>query len=187
MRTTLIVEPVLAVVVEEQRLGAALALVVAGRGADRVDVAPVALRLRVHGRVAVDLGGRGLQDRAPSRLARPSMLIDPVHGGLGRLHGVALVVHRRGRARQVVDLIHLDVERDRHVVPHQLEARIVEQVVRCCLRDAGEEVVDQSTSRPRSSRRLHRWDPMKPDPPVTKVRLSPMTTESINIPSTGNQ
>ena len=67
----------LAAVVEEQRLGAALALVVAGAEADRIDVAPVALRLRVHGRVAVDLGGRGLQIFAFTRLASPSMLIAP--------------------------------------------------------------------------------------------------------------
>ena len=57
-------ELVLAVIVEEQRLGAALALVIAGARADRVDVPPVVFRLRMHGRVAVDLAGRGLQDPA---------------------------------------------------------------------------------------------------------------------------
>src|SRR5690606_7068761 len=53
----------LPVVVEEQRLGRALALVVAGPGTGWIDVAPVAFRLRMHQRVAVDFGGRGLQDR----------------------------------------------------------------------------------------------------------------------------
>ena len=53
---------VLAVVVEEQRLGAALALVVAGARPQRIDVAAVALDLRMHRRVAIDLAGRGLED-----------------------------------------------------------------------------------------------------------------------------
>jgi len=44
---------VLAVVIEEQRLGAALAFVVAGAHADRVDVAPVVFGLRMDVRVAV--------------------------------------------------------------------------------------------------------------------------------------
>ena len=48
-------QPVLAVIVEEQGLGAALALVVAGARAQRVDVAPIVLALRVDLRVAIDL------------------------------------------------------------------------------------------------------------------------------------
>ena len=72
------VDAVLAVVVEEQRLGAALAFVVAGARADRVDAAPVALGLRVDRRVAVDLAGRGLEDPRPASAWRdPSMLIAP--------------------------------------------------------------------------------------------------------------
>jgi len=54
--------PVLAVVVEEERLGAALALVVAGAGADGVHATPVTFHLRVDFRVAVHLAGRGLED-----------------------------------------------------------------------------------------------------------------------------
>jgi hypothetical protein len=68
------------------------------------------------------------------------MLIAPMHAGLGGLHRIVLVVHGRGRAGQVVDLVDLDVQRDRHVVPHQLEARVVEQVLDVVL-GAGEEVV----------------------------------------------
>jgi len=55
-------EFVLPVIVEEQRLRAALAFVVARAGADRVDVAPVAFGLRVHLGVAINLAGRGLED-----------------------------------------------------------------------------------------------------------------------------
>ena len=50
-------DTVQAVVVEEERLGAALALVVAGAQADGVDIAPVALRLRMDVGVAIDLAG----------------------------------------------------------------------------------------------------------------------------------
>ena len=63
-------DAVLAVVVEEQRLGAALALVVAGARTDRVDVAAIGLRLRVHERVAVNLAGRGVEDACARALGQ---------------------------------------------------------------------------------------------------------------------
>ena len=119
---------VLAVVVEEQRLGRALALVVAGAGADGIDVSPVVLGLGVHLRVAVHLGGRRREDLRPGALGQPEHVDRAVHRGLRRLHRVALVVDRRGGAGQVVDLVHLDVEREGHVVPDHLEPRVGQEV-----------------------------------------------------------
>ncbi len=69
------------------------------------------------------------------------MLMAPMHAGLGRLHGVELVVDGRGRAGQVVDLVDLDVERKADVVAHQLEVRVIEQV-RDVAPASGEEIVD---------------------------------------------
>ena len=54
-----------------------------------------------------------------------------MHAGLGRLHGIVLVVDRRGGAGKIVDLVDIDVERKRHVVAHQLEVRMVDQVLGC--------------------------------------------------------
>ena len=64
-----------------------------------------------------------------------------MHRGLGRLHRIVLVVDRRGRAGEIVDLVDLDIERERHVVPHQLEMRIAEAGDDVVL-VAGEVVVD---------------------------------------------
>jgi hypothetical protein len=44
------------------------------------------------------------------------------------LNRVELVVYGRGGARQVVDLVDLDVERKSNVVPQDLEARVSQQV-----------------------------------------------------------
>ncbi len=60
--------------------------------------------------------------------------------GLGRLHRVVLVVDRRGRARQIVDLVDLDVEREGHVVADELEVRVLQQVQDVAL-GASEQVV----------------------------------------------
>lgn len=49
---------------------------------------------------------------------------------LGGLDGVVLVVHRRGRARHVVDLVHLCPEWLRDVVTDELKVGPVEQVLR---------------------------------------------------------
>ena len=48
---------------------------------------------------------------------------------------------RRGRAGEVVDLVHLDKQRVRYVVPHRLEMRVAEQPGDVVLA-AGEIVVD---------------------------------------------
>src|SRR5690606_39184791 len=89
-------EPVLAPVVEEQRLGAALALIVARARTDRIDVAPVVLTLGVDGGIAVDLAGRSLENAAAEPLCEAEHVDGPVHAGLGRLHGIVLVVNGRG-------------------------------------------------------------------------------------------
>ena len=68
-----------------------------------------------------------------------------MHTGLGGLHRVVLVVDRRSRAGEVVDLVDLQEERVRHVVPNQLEVRPLEQVHDVELL-AREEVVEANDS-----------------------------------------
>jgi hypothetical protein len=66
-------------VVVEQRLGAALAFVIAGARPADADEPAIVLDLRMHIGIAVDLAGRVEACRIgmPSRLAMPSMLIAP--------------------------------------------------------------------------------------------------------------
>ena len=133
-------EAVLAVVGEEEGFRAAFAFIVAGAVAYRVDVAPVGFGLRVYVRVAVDLGGRGLEDRDAQAFGQAQHVDGPVYASLDGLHRVVLVVDGRCRAGQVVDLVHFQVEREGHVVADQFEARVREQVLDVLAR-AGEEVV----------------------------------------------
>ena len=67
-------------------------------------------------RVTVDLTGRGLQNPRPRTLGESEHIDGPMHTGFGRLDGVMLIVHRRGRAGEVVDLIHLKIQRERHIM-----------------------------------------------------------------------
>ena len=130
----------LAPVIEEQRLGAALAFVVAGPDPDRIDAPPIVLGLRMDFRIAVDLGGRRLQDLGAGALGEAEHVDGAVDAGLGGLHRIVLIVHGRGRAGQVVDLVDLDIERKRDVVAHQLEPRMTDEMREVVL-VAGEEVV----------------------------------------------
>jgi hypothetical protein len=72
----------------------------------------------------VDVAGRGLEDLGARALGQAQHVDGAMHASFGRLHGIVLAVDRRGRAGKVVDLVDLDIERERHVVAHQLEARI---------------------------------------------------------------
>ena len=52
-----------------------------------------------------------------------------------------LVVDGRSRTGEIVDLVHLDIEREGHVVAHELEARMSVKMLDIALR-AREQVVD---------------------------------------------
>src|SRR6516225_3088073 len=112
---------VLAPVVEEQCLGAALAFIVARARTYRVDVPPVILALRMNAGVAVDLRGRCLQDPGTQALRQAQHVDSPMHARLRGPHGVMLVMDGGSRAGEVVDLIHLYIERKSDVVPDHLE------------------------------------------------------------------
>ena len=64
-----------------------------------------------------------------------------MHAGLGGLHRIVLIVNRRSGTGEIEDLVDLDVERERHVVTHQLEPLVVEQREDVFAR-AREEIVD---------------------------------------------
>ena len=135
------VEPVLAAIVEEQRLGAALTLVIAAARADRIDVAPVCLGLGMDGRVAVDLAGRGLKDRHTQTFGEAQHVDRAVHAGLGRLDRIVLVMDRGGRAGEVEDRVHFDKQRETHVMAHEFEPRMLRQVIDIALVPS-EQIVD---------------------------------------------
>ena len=136
------VDALLAVVRHRQRLGVALRLVVDAARADRVDVAPVGLRLRVHLRIAVDLARRGEQEPRALHLGEAERVVRAVRADLERLQRQAQVVDRARRAREVVDevdrLRDLDVLRQ---VVRQEDERVAAEML-----DVGErarlEVVD---------------------------------------------
>src|SRR5262245_48010681 len=104
-------ELMLAVIVEEQRLGATLSLIVAGTRTDRIDIAPVGFGLRMHRRVAVYLARRRLEDATFETLGESQHVYRPMHRRLGRLHGVVLVMYGRSWAGQIVDFIYFNIER----------------------------------------------------------------------------
>ena len=124
------VDALLAVVGERQRLGVALRLVVHPARADRVDIAPVGLRLRVHLGIAVDLARRGEEETRPLPLREPERMMRPVRAGLQRVERQAQVVDGARERGEVVDDVHRLVAHDRldHVVVDELE-RVVAQVV----------------------------------------------------------
>jgi len=127
-----------------ERLAAPLAFVVAGPLADRVDVAPVLLGLRMDLGLAVDLAGRGDQHLRAGRLRELEHVHRAEHRRLQRTNRVPLVVRRRGRTREVIDLVDLGVVAIDDVVPHELEpARVSAGLQRGdVLRTAGIEVVE---------------------------------------------
>ena len=88
---------------------------------------PVILLLGMDVGVAINLAGGGLENLCPDALGQTEHVDRAVDAGLGGLHRVVLVMDRRGRTGQVVDFIHLDVQRESDVVPHEFETLVLHQ------------------------------------------------------------
>ena len=112
-----------AVVGHRHGLGEALGLVVHAARADRVDVAPVVLALRMDERIAVDLGGGGEQEARLLGLGQAERVVRAEAADLERLDRHAQVVDGGGRAREVEDAVEraLEVDVVRDVVLHEHE------------------------------------------------------------------
>ena len=89
-----------------QGLGESLGLVVHTSRADRVDVAPVVLALRVHGRISVDLAGGGKDETRAAGVGQPQRVLGAAAAHGQGLEGKAQVVWRGSRAGQVGDGVH---------------------------------------------------------------------------------
>ena len=149
---------------------ARLPFVVTGPGADRIDRPAIALGLRVDLGIAVDLAGRGLQHLGAAALGHAQHVDRPHHRGLHGLDGVVLVVARRGRAGQIVDLVHFQPDRQGDVVADQLEVGPVQEVATLDFWLV-KKLSRQITSWPCSTSRSQRCEPRNPAPPVTRIRF----------------
>src|ERR1700733_10171565 len=87
---------VLSSIVEKQSLRAPFSFVIAGSSADRVDVAPVFFRLRMHRGVAVDLGCRRLKNCRLDPFGEPEHVDGANYTRFRCLYGIELVVYGRG-------------------------------------------------------------------------------------------
>lgn len=119
---------VLSPIIHKKRFGAALAFVVTGADANRVNVSVIILDLRMDFGIAVHFAGRGLQDFCLYALGKAKHVDRTVHAGFGRLYRIKLIVHRGGRAGEVVDFIDFDIQRESDVVPQQFKIRMQGQM-----------------------------------------------------------
>ena len=122
------IELMLTVVVEKKRFRAAFTFVITRPDADRVDVAPIALHLRVNDRITVDLARRCLKNAALEPLGEPEHVDRAMHRGFGGLHRIMLIMHWRRRARKVVNFVDLDEQRKCHIVADKFESWIAKQM-----------------------------------------------------------
>jgi hypothetical protein len=139
-------QAVLPPIVKKQGFRATLALIVAGARPDRVNVAPIIFSLRVDARIAIDFGRGRLENSCPQTFCKSQHVDCAVHTGFRRLHWVVLVVDRRSRTCEIVNLIDFHVEWEGDIVPDQFEMRMNDQVFDVPSRSS-EEIVDAENDR----------------------------------------
>ena len=114
------IEIVLTVVIKKEGFSTALTFVIARANANRVYLAPIALWLRVHFWVAIYFARRSLQNTSPSSFGKAKHINSTMHTSLGSLHRIVLVVDWRCWASQVIDLIGFYIQRECHIMTHEL-------------------------------------------------------------------
>jgi hypothetical protein len=179
------IEVVLTVIVEEQRFGAALAFVVAGARPDRVDIAPVSLRLGMDAGIAVDFAGRGLKNPRFHPLGQTQHVDGAMHAGLDRLDRIELIVDRRGWTGKIEDLVHFDIKRKGDVVAHHLEMRVIEEMGDI-FSGTGEIVIDAQDlvtvgKQPFAQERSEESRPAGNQNPFASVHFTPPIADNVPI------
>ena len=94
----------------------------------------------MHDRIAVDFTCRRLEHLAAQTLGKPKYIDRTMNGRFGGLDRIVLIVHRRCRTGQVVNLVHFHIERESHVVTHELKARMIVELINVSLA-TGEQIV----------------------------------------------
>ena len=92
-------------------------------------------------RVAVDLGSRCLQNARAHALGQTEHVQRAHYISLHRLHRIVLIVNRRSRTGQVINLIDLEQDGFDDIMAQQLELMIAEQVQNV-FAPPGEEIVE---------------------------------------------
>jgi hypothetical protein len=91
--------------------------------------------------VTIDFRDRGLEDAAAQPLGQAQHVDRAMHRRLGRLNRTVPVMHGRGKASQIVDLVRLEIQREGHIVADELEAGMGMHMVDVAL-GSGEQVVN---------------------------------------------
>ena len=112
---------VLPMVVEEECFRTTLPLVITTADTDRVDFSPVLFWLRMNFRVAVHFAGRCLKNASVQPFCQAKHIDSTMNTRFGGLDGIMLIMDRRGRACKIVNLIHLNIEREGYIVADYLE------------------------------------------------------------------
>src|SRR5439155_3031782 len=93
-----------------------------------VYIAPVSFRLRMDLRVTINFRSRSLQNARMYPLGQTKHIDGAHHVGLDRLYRIVLIVNRRCRTREVINLIDFKENWLDHIVTRQIKPMIVEQM-----------------------------------------------------------
>ena len=77
-------------------------------------------------RVAINFRSRGLKNPSVHALGQPQHVDGAHHVGLDRLDGIVLVMNRRSRTGEIINLIDFQQDRFDHIVAHQIKPMIFE-------------------------------------------------------------
>jgi uncharacterized protein (DUF736 family) len=119
----------LAMIIEKQSFGAALAFIIARTRADRVDVAPIGFRLRMDEGVAINFRRRCLHDPDFQAFGEAKHVDGAEHAGLRRLDGIELIMDRRGGTGEIINFVDFNEKRKGDVVTQKLEALMIDESV----------------------------------------------------------
>ena len=120
-------------IIHKQSFGCTFTFIVTTTDTDRVHISPIRFYLRMNGRIAIHFTGRSLENLCFGSFSHPQHIHSSVNGGFHCLDGIILIMGRRCRTSQVIDLIDLGVIRRSYIMTNQLKVVILQQVTNIIL------------------------------------------------------
>eukprot|EP01018_Ginkgo_biloba_P027799 Gb_14442 [translate_table: standard] len=147
-------------VIHCQGFCSSLPLIITTSDPNRIHVAPVCLSLRMFKRISINFTCAGKKEPCTNSLGQSEHVQSSHNIGLYSLDRIVLVMHRRSRTSQMVDLIDLQKQRLHYIMSYKLKPRI-SKMMHNVFFSSGKKIIHHNNTVPSRHKPVNKMAPYK--------------------------